>query len=93
MKWQLTKVFDTQQDTPFTHDMSLPPEMPAVGPPVVVRFPHKFRLFDDDGHLYYEGYSETCDDEAAFAPLDWAGPDSGCTRIDYQQPDGTWEML
>lgn len=48
----------------------------------------EFRLFDDDGVLYYEGL---CKDLAkqgevsAFGPLDWAYLDSGCTRMDHRK--------
>lgn len=55
--------------------------------------PHRFRLFDDDGYLYFEGRSDDCDSEEAFAPLDWAMGDSGCVRIDYLGEDGEWREL
>ncbi|TSP14045.1 hypothetical protein [Cupriavidus campinensis] len=57
------------------------------------QMPFAFRLYDDDGELYYEGLSSDRDSETAFQPLDWAMADSGCTRIDYKQDDGTWETL
>lgn len=53
---------------------------------------HKFRLYDDDGELYYEGLSSDAETEAAFDPLDWAMGHSGCTRIDYLI-NGKWEIL
>jgi hypothetical protein len=56
---------------------------------------HKFRLYDDDDELYYEGrflgdpYSEE-----AFAPLDDYGtPNAGATRIDYLADNGKWVTL
>ena len=53
--------------------------------------PHGFRLYDDDGNLYYEGRSTVVD---SFAPLDDLGtPDAGCTEIRYWRPGGTWESL
>ena len=47
-----------------------------------------FKLYDDDGELYYEGeMNEHCDD---FAPLDNFGmPNAGCTRIDVFE-NGQW---
>ena len=57
----------------------------------------RFRLFDDDGHLYYAGRIDADwldgDELAAFAPLRWAERDSGCTRMDYQRADGKWTTL
>lgn len=58
----------------------------------------RFRLFDDDSGLYFEGrfYGNT-HSSAAFSPLDWAMCDSGCTRIDYYGPDANgrqgWHTL
>ena len=47
----------------------------------------KFRMYDDDGELYYEGVLCAADpdsEEAAFGPLDDFGtPNAGCTRIDH----------
>lgn len=54
--------------------------------------PFAFRLYDDDGHLYYEGRSDDRDSEAAFEPLDWAERYAGCTEIRYQYGN-TWETL
>lgn len=57
--------------------------------------PHEtFRMFDDDGELYYEGLlvgDRTSED--GFAPLeDFGTPNAGCTRIDYRV-NGRWEPL
>jgi hypothetical protein len=44
----------------------------------------KFRLYDDDGNLYYEGLQIEGDegDEGTFAPLDnFGAPNSGCTEL------------
>jgi hypothetical protein len=50
----------------------------------------RFRMYDDDGNLYYEG---RCAEED-FAPLDDFGtPNAGCTHIKYFQPDGTLAVL
>ena len=51
----------------------------------------KFRLLDDDGEVYYEGYSNDSDSEKAFSPLDDFGrPNAGCTEIQYLE-NGKWE--
>ena len=99
MTWRITKVFDLdfQEGAPVRNGTDA--ELPLSPLPTsriydaACDLPFRFQLFDDDGHLYYEGQSATCDDEAAFEPLDWAMNDSGCTYIEYRQPDGTWEML
>ena len=50
----------------------------------------RFRMYDDDGTLYYEG-ALVGDDE--FAPLDDFGePNAGCTRIDIFE-NGKWAPL
>ena len=55
-----------------------------------------FRLFDDDGELYYEGriaqHWLDGEEALAFAPLDWARADAGCTRMDFFLHD-KWETL
>ena len=54
----------------------------------------KFRLLDDDGEIYFYGYSSSCDDEAAFEPLDCYGEAYGCTMIEYKDPKtGEYEQL
>ena len=43
----------------------------------------KFKMFDDDGELYYEGYMLG---ENEFGPLeDFGMPNAGCTRIEYEE--------
>jgi hypothetical protein len=53
-----------------------------------------FRLYDDDGELYYSGWTNLGDQGEAdcFAPLDWAGPYAGCTEMQILQ-DGKWVTL
>ncbi len=52
-----------------------------------------FRIFDDDGNLYYRGrYHGDPAALGAFAPLDWAQGEAGATRIDYFE-DGKWATL
>jgi hypothetical protein len=55
----------------------------------------KFRMYDDDGELYYEGYYVGDFSEDAFGPLDDFGmPNAGCTRIDYwNETKQIWETL
>jgi len=54
----------------------------------------KFRLLDDDGIIYAYGYSDDCDSEEAFQPLDRYMPDYGCTEIQYKNSTtGEWETL
>ena len=50
----------------------------------------KFRLYDDDGELYYEGELDDDDDcENQSAALRWGEAMAGCTRIDVLR-DGKW---
>jgi len=50
----------------------------------------KFRLLDDDGEVYYVGYSGN---SSSFSPLDDFGmPNAGCTDIQYFE-NGRWESL
>lgn len=54
---------------------------------------YAFRMYDDDGMCYYEGFSDSKDDDAAFAPLDaFGGPNAGCSYIQYRVK-GKWETL
>ena len=58
---------------------------------------YEFRLSDDDGEVYYVGRCGDLDDayeEQAFAPLDWAMADSGCTTMEYRKVGtSNWETL
>lgn len=57
------------------------------------KMPHKFRLYDDDRELYFEGFSSDCETEEAFAPLDDFGEGGyGCTYMKYLI-NGNWEIL
>ena len=55
----------------------------------------RFRMYDDDGELYYSGRYLGPDDNQMFGPLDDFGkPNAGAARIDYHDPDtGTWHEL
>ena len=50
----------------------------------------RFRLYDDDDNLYFEGtmYGST----SSFAPLNWSSLGYGCTRLDYFE-NGKWATL
>lgn len=56
---------------------------------------HRFRMFDDDGELYYSGRYIHVDPEMvdSFKPLDDFGTgNAGCTEIRYLDR-GKWERL
>lgn len=54
---------------------------------------YRFRLMDGDGEVYYEGLSDDCDSQRAFAPLDDFGQGyAGCTEIFYFI-DGVWRQI
>ena len=89
MKWVITSVSGTD-------DMIQSNDGKGTGNHPIDRadeLPYKFKLFDDDGELYYEGKSNDRNSEAAFEPLDWATHYAGCTEIQYQQDNGNWETL
>lgn len=52
----------------------------------------RFRLYDDDGILYYEGeMNEHCD---GFDPLDEFGmPNAGCTEVRVLTPGKGWQRV
>lgn len=53
-----------------------------------------FRLYDDDGILYYSGI--LTDDEfgdAQILALIWGRQDAGCTTIKVSSGDGKWEQV
>ena len=57
----------------------------------------RFRMFDADGILYYEGRLLITDEEdngeLLFRPMDDFGePDAGCVTIKYEE-DGRWVTL
>lgn len=61
-------------------------------------FTAHFKLFDDDGELYYSGYALPLDSpyiESGFEPLDDFGmPNAGCTEIKYRnEKTGKYETL
>ena len=54
----------------------------------------RFRIYDDDGELYFSGYFlGDSESEEAFGPLDdFGSPDSGATEIRYLRGD-EWGRL
>lgn len=54
-----------------------------------------FKLYDDDGNLYYDGFTSDINEseEKAFAPLDWAMAYAGCTTMKYKDRNGQWQFL
>lgn len=52
----------------------------------------KFKMYDDDGELYYEGrIVGECNE---LEPLDDFGmPNAGCTDIQYKNKEGKWESV
>lgn len=51
-------------------------------------FTASFKLFDDDGELYYTGYGKPLTEVEGFEPLDDFGmPNAGCTDIRYDNGD------
>lgn len=56
-------------------------------------FRQRFRMYDDDGELYYEG--RIVGEYDGFEPLDDYGtPNAGCTEIRYWNTDSKeWERL
>jgi hypothetical protein len=59
--------------------------------------PFEFRLLDDDGEEYYRGRCGDLDQapgDEAFAPLDWAMADAGCTEMQYRRVGhAVWKSL
>lgn len=55
--------------------------------------PHRWRVKDDDGVVCYEGRSNDCTSQDAFAPLDFAQADVGATSIEYLDKSGRWVVL
>jgi hypothetical protein len=71
------------------------PEAQRAG--IIADCNYEFRLYDDDGELYYEGVCKDLEQQSAsdaFEPQDWAEYDSGCTRTDYRKIGETeWKTL
>jgi len=53
---------------------------------------YRFRLLDDDGHVYLYGLCSHYNNERAFQPLNFYMYDLGVTSIQYFNA-GAWEVL
>jgi len=57
----------------------------------------KFKLYDDDDVIYFSGRMTeerfNGHEGECFDPLDWAMDYAGCTYLEYEREDGTWEIL
>jgi hypothetical protein len=55
-----------------------------------------FKLFDDDGNLYYEGFviADANAPESIFGPLDdYGGPNAGCVDMKVLNSNKEWEFV
>jgi len=64
----------------------------------ITNLTNKFKLYDDDDNLYFEGIAQELGDdddpEDEFNPLDWAMNDCGCTYIKYyNKKTKAWDTL
>jgi len=98
MSWIITQSWITDEA------FGMPTEVEVIGPRAIsdadVALLKKgegqsFRMYDDDGVLYYEGATlDGIDGEDAFGPLDNYGePNAGCTEIKYYTHDKEWVTL
>lgn len=61
---------------------------------IVKKFPVKFRLFDDDGELYFEGRMSGNEGQDEFEPEDEIGVGYGCTETKlFNEDTKQWEVL
>ena len=91
----------TQNDTwVITQDHDVCNDSPNATPEQVAQlkkdgFTAHFKMYDDDGILYYSGYGKPLTDVEGFEPLDDYGmPNAGCTEIKYRDSvTGKYETL
>lgn len=63
--------------------------MPA---PALEEMPVRFKAYDDDDELYYEG-RVSGDDESVWAAYTWMVNDTGVTYLKIKEPDrNSWEL-
>lgn len=95
MRWIITKDHLTPLTPPNWFVSATMP--PGFTQETVAALPYEFRLYDDDGELYFSGHCgdlDQADQDHAFAPLDWAANDAGCTRMDYRKKGSKqWQTL
>lgn len=97
-RWTITKDYIADKDAPEGTNANA---VGVQGPLSRVTTPHdpnitKFRMYDDDDELIYEGvYGPLSSDDEFFAPLDDFGePNVGCTYIKYyNEKMKVWEVL
>jgi len=91
MSWKITKDFIASTGEPEgTNQNAVNLTGPRNFDPSAV-LKHKFRMYDDDGEPYYEGFCCSVSDE----PLSNFGmPNAGCTRIKFLNGETKeWELL
>jgi hypothetical protein len=94
---------DTQDDKGVTGPRNAPADLISALEHPIKNGAHPFRMFDDDGELYYSGWimfaratgPADASETAAFGPLnDFGMPNAGATEIHYRTgKDGSWEQL
>jgi len=89
-----TVIHNTQQTFMITKGFNCCDDLTEVSSDKIeiikLKYLYKFRMFDDDGELYYEGYSI---DNSSFDPMDDFGtPNAGVTEIKYVN-NGKFETL
>ncbi len=79
----------------ITHNIIDCSEKETMSKAEKAKMPYAFKLYDDDGELYFKGYSSSHATESAFDPLDGIGADYGCTYIEYRRngKSGPWDTL
>lgn len=86
MKWLITRDH-IQTDCAFNRGTVSGSEAQAA---FMNSAPWLFRLYDDDGNLYYEGAASHAD----FDPLDWAENHAGATVMKVSKRGSSqWETL
>ena len=96
MRWII--ITDHLDETPNPAHWFITADMPpGFTKAMVDDLPYEFRLRDDDGELYFSGKCgdlAKADQDHAFAPLDWAMNDSGCTWMEYRKVgEKEWRQL
>jgi hypothetical protein len=97
--WVITRDHLAEDDASFDSEAGVSgPGRPPAPPELEARLAavraggkdpgvHEFRMYDDDGELYYTGlFAGDADSEDGFGPLDDFGrPNAGATEIKYRK--------